>query len=504
VGKAYTDTTGAPVMAPWTQTFNVTGQVVSETGPDGTSGSYQSVFTFDNAARLTADVFTSSAGGKTSRSYELNKNSDRTGLTVSAPGGGQTRAGTFNAASQLQSSTVTGSGAGSGSYAYDPYGRTTTLPGVDTTSAAAITYGWKINDRVDTETVAGDSGPVVTTVLDDPLDRRVSAVTPTATNDESALYVYGDASDSPASLSITKADGSMVSTRYTDSPAGGMSISAATTVADGDVLPPSWLSGVSSRSGSTRVDVQLSNPHGDVVATIPNTTNVTADQVSEVTTYAPFGTEQAGGIPATTYGWEGTSQRDTVNAASLITMGARLYNQTTGRFLTIDPIPGGNANPYMYPADPVNGEDLNGMWPWDRERRNNDIMQLTSDRRGRSIVIQRGYYGWKKPGEMGGVGYDKARHKHGIWNLATMNLVLKTKRITYSHGTTWKYRKKVYEVVDGELTGRSVVIRAVVDFRWDKRSGRTGFMGQKGLITMFCENPSRADMCPSYVNNPRR
>uniref|UniRef100_UPI002FDBE296 RHS repeat-associated core domain-containing protein n=1 Tax=Streptomyces sp. IBSBF 3136 TaxID=2903524 RepID=UPI002FDBE296 len=39
----------------------------------------------------------------------------------------------------------------------------------------------------------------------------------------------------------------------------------------------------------------------------------------------------------------------------------RLYNPTTGRFLTTDPVYGGNANAYEYvTADPLNQYDLDG------------------------------------------------------------------------------------------------------------------------------------------------
>jgi hypothetical protein len=41
-------------------------------------------------------------------------------------------------------------------------------------------------------------------------------------------------------------------------------------------------------------------------------------------------------------------------------MGVRLYNSRTGRFLSNDPIPGGNANSYIYSFDPVNQRDLDG------------------------------------------------------------------------------------------------------------------------------------------------
>ncbi len=52
-------------------------------------------------------------------------------------------------------------------------------------------------------------------------------------------------------------------------------------------------------------------------------------------------------------------------------MGVRLYNPAVGRFLSVDPVRGGNANAYTYPTDPVNRFDLDGkrcrcgayLWP---------------------------------------------------------------------------------------------------------------------------------------------
>jgi len=41
-------------------------------------------------------------------------------------------------------------------------------------------------------------------------------------------------------------------------------------------------------------------------------------------------------------------------------MGARQYSPLLGRFLEVDPVPGGNANDYAYPTDPVNMSDLDG------------------------------------------------------------------------------------------------------------------------------------------------
>jgi RHS repeat-associated protein len=48
------------------------------------------------------------------------------------------------------------------------------------------------------------------------------------------------------------------------------------------------------------------------------------------------------------YGWLGVHQRDTNTVGGMVLMGGRLYNPTTGRFLSIDPVEGGNDNRYTY------------------------------------------------------------------------------------------------------------------------------------------------------------
>ncbi|WP_329611621.1 RHS repeat-associated core domain-containing protein [Kitasatospora herbaricolor] len=63
------------------------------------------------------------------------------------------------------------------------------------------------------------------------------------------------------------------------------------------------------------------------------------------------------------YGWLGGKQRSAEAQDGDILMGARLYSPALGRFLQIDPVPGGNASPYDYcTGDPVNCTDLDGNW----------------------------------------------------------------------------------------------------------------------------------------------
>jgi RHS repeat-associated protein len=106
------------------------------------------------------------------------------------------------------------------------------------------------------------------------------------------------------------------------------------------------------------------NVHGDVAAVC----NGSGVKQGPTLTYDPFGNPLAGTADnsdgSLDYGYEGSHERPLeheLNAFAVIEMGARQYSPLLGRFLQVDPVPGGSANAYAYVyGDPVNSNDLNG------------------------------------------------------------------------------------------------------------------------------------------------
>jgi RHS repeat-associated protein len=93
-------------------------------------------------------------------------------------------------------------------------------------------------------------------------------------------------------------------------------------------------------------------------STITNQTGAAAAAWGAITTaIAPTTTATS----TRRYGWLGAKQRSAETPTGVIRMGARLYVPQTGRFLQVDPVPGGSANDYDYARqDPVNNFDLDG------------------------------------------------------------------------------------------------------------------------------------------------
>ena len=214
-------------------------------------------------------------------------------------------------------------------YGYDAFGRTTASPGTDGTD-------YCVNDLV--REVRKNADEKQTWTLDPGLrlyETRITRKDPT-TGTLSTLTKtshYGSDGDSPAW--VDEGDGTV--TRHVSS-------------LDGDL--------VAITRGAGGVRLQLTNLHGDVVLDLdPAAASRDSDLVYDADEYG----NPRGAAPRR-YGWIGGKQRSAETPTGYVLMGARLYNPSSGRFLSLDPVLGGSANAYDYcSADPVNCTDLDGQ-----------------------------------------------------------------------------------------------------------------------------------------------
>ncbi|MFF3862598.1 DNRLRE domain-containing protein [Streptomyces sp. NPDC002209] len=320
--RTYTrDSDGVQVYAD-TMTRSVQGQASSH------SGWSNQKYRYDKSGRLT-EVEDTSDTVCTRRTYGFDSRTNRTSKTTaaSAPGadcptGGTTVNAVYDSADRL---VDTG-------YVYDAFGRTTVKPGITGVEYFA-------NDLVRRQTTGNKRQ---TWEIDPKLRFRSWTVEAqnggTWSQTEAKKNHYGDESDNPTW--IEEDASASVITRNVKSLSGAM---AATTAKTGGVV------------------LNLSGIHGDVALQLP------LDSA-----YAPraydsdeYGNARSAATAAERYSWLGAEQRSTVATSDAVLMGVRLYSPSEGRFLSVDPMFGGNANAYEYCyGDPVNCADLSGKWSY--------------------------------------------------------------------------------------------------------------------------------------------
>ncbi|MFI5933073.1 DNRLRE domain-containing protein [Actinoplanes sp. NPDC051494] len=297
-------------------------------------------YTYDNANRLT-QVQDTTDGACVTRRYGFDKQSDRTSLaSYAATAEGDCQSTT--ATSTVTSGYDTANRITTAGYTYDRLGRTLTTPATDLASgSAALTVAYQDTDLP----VSMTQGTAAKTFTVDPA-RRYRQVLDTTSGTETRRTTnhYANDSDSPSWISVS-------------SDAGATAAWSRNIIGiDGK------LAAVHSSDGTSTLE--LTNLHGDVVATVPNHVPTAADPAGASTSAYFESTEYGIARDATStgrYNWLGGAQRSTDAVASLILMGARLYNPASGRFLTVDSIAGGNQNAYEYPSDPINSFDVTGL-----------------------------------------------------------------------------------------------------------------------------------------------
>ncbi|MBO1417463.1 RHS repeat-associated core domain-containing protein [Streptomyces sp. FH025] len=325
VNRTYTkDADGSTVMSD-----SVTRSVFDQVTTHANSATLNSQkYSYDKAGRL-VETQDTAAGVCTDRAYTLDRHSNRTALTTTTGTGGApcaTTGGTTVNHSYDTADRIVDAG-----YAYDDLGRTTAMPGT------AVGYYW--NDLV-YQQVSGLQRQ--TWQLDSALRRRSFTTESNATGSwvqtGAKVNHYSCDCDNPRWIT-ENASGAV--TRNVIGLAGGM---AATTSKTGDTV------------------LMLTNIHGDTNLMLPLDTTKSPTLVDS----DEFGRPKATGSAAARYGWLGGYQRSAETTNGLVLMGVRLYNPDSGRFLSIDPVYGGNANPYDYVyGDPVNMLDLSGKFRWE-------------------------------------------------------------------------------------------------------------------------------------------
>lgn len=311
---------------------SVGGQVLRE---ESTLGTHE--YSYDKAGRLTLAKEFGLGGFCTTRSYAFDKDSNRTRRIAREPKengacdteseGSRTSYG-YDTADRLIGEGVE----------YDNLGRITSLP-AKYSGGGTLSSSYYVNDLTRSQT----QGEVTNTYNLDPALRERERVRTGGGEAGTEIYHYTGGSDSPAWTQEGEAW-----SRSIGALGGG-------------------LGAIQKSNGE--VTLQLANMHGDVVASAsikPEETKLLSTQSFDEFGNPAQGNPLEGG--SAEYGWLGIKGRRTQLPSGVIQMGVRSYVPAMGRFISTDPVPGGSANAYDYTnVDPVNGLDLGGRKPGDKE-----------------------------------------------------------------------------------------------------------------------------------------
>jgi RHS repeat-associated protein len=331
------DSTGAATSLQYVKTTNCTincvmfsdsivpsieGKVVAQTSSLSSQSNQ-----YDPVGRLAEVRDTPVGQGCTTRLYSLDEDTNRTSLTTRPPGPQGECAiegGTVEKHTDDQADRLSDPGVG-----YDPFGDMVSIPAADA-GGSELTSTFYANSQLRSQT---QNGQTLNYNLDPAGRTRETVGTGKMTSDVISHYAGGG--DAP-SWTVEMPSGQW--TRDISGIGGAL---------------------VAVQHGGEAPVLQLSNLHGDIVATASlNETQTRPLSTNDPTEY---------GVPRTSsppkYSWLGAAERSTELPSGVIAMGARSYVPQIGRFLQQDPVTGGSANAYAYTfGDPIGTADPNGEY----------------------------------------------------------------------------------------------------------------------------------------------